>query len=136
MRGYFFCCYCGVPASDFDHVVPWSWNHTGKRKTKNRNKETCVGACSECNSLLSNYFLHSIKDRADYLSDRLALRYKDLLKMPVWSEEELDEMGYTQATYIRNKQMQRDLVIDRIRHCNMIRMMDMTIFDYWDKQPC
>lgn len=140
MAGYYDCCYCGEPGTCLDHVIPVSYN-TNSRKRKNKttgavNKQQCVGACNECNALLSNYFIPTIAGRAEYLSDRLAQRYHRVLVLPYWSEEEIQELGRNQRSYVIKEQLERSIVLDRIRHCNTIALLeDMSIADYWDKQP-
>jgi hypothetical protein len=126
------CCYCGENATVLDHVIPVSWASNRTRKGTNVNKKSCVGCCSECNSLLSNFYLHSIRERAEYLSDRIAIRYRKLLSMPAWSEEEQDDMGAGMSTYIKRTAVEKQIAIERLRHLNYIKSLDLTIDDYWD----
>lgn len=131
------CCYCGQPATCHDHITPISYTRkTGKRKTSREHNEEhrrkyTVGSCQECNSLLSNYHLLTISERASYLADRLAQRYKKTLEMPFWSEEELQELGKSLRTTVMRKQLERADVIDRIRHCTHVSNLNMEISDYW-----
>lgn len=139
-QSYFDCCYCGEPGSCYDHVIPVSYN-TNSRKRKNKstgkvNRSECVGACSECNILLSNIWLPSIAERAEHLSCVLAQRYRRVLELPFWSEEEIQELGQNQRSFVQREQLERSIVLERIRHCNTIALAEgMTIEDYWDKQP-
>jgi hypothetical protein len=129
-----YCCYCGEPGTTLDHVRPVSYDYTS-RKGVRKNKDNCVAACSECNSLLSNYALLTIAERAAHLAERIEERYRSVLATPFWSDDELAELGYTQRTYVLNRQLERQLVLDRIRHANAVSYKtDMSIFDYWDSQ--
>lgn len=139
-KGYYDCCYCGEPGTCFDHVIPVCYK-TNSRKRKNKatgavNKRECVGACFECNQLLTSFWLPSIAERAEYLSERLAQRYHRVLALPYWSEEEIQELGWNQRTFVQREQLERSIVLERLRNCNTVaQLVDMTIADYWDKQP-
>lgn len=87
-------------------------------------------------SQLSNLWLPTIAERAEYLSERLAQRYNRLLALPYWSEEEIQELGRNQRSFVQREQLERSIVLERLRHCNTVAaLVDMTIADYWDKQP-
>lgn len=123
------CCYCGMPGQHYDHVIPVSW--TGEKRSKHVDKDNTVVACAECNLLLSNYHLHTISERAEYLSERLTNHYKKELSSPHWSEEELQELGRSLRTTVLRRQLKKLETIDRIRHCKHVASLDMTIEDYW-----
>jgi hypothetical protein len=54
-----------------------------------------VRCCLLCNILISNRPLNSIKERAEFLYFKYPVKYKALLSLPDWSDEELDELsGY------------------------------------------
>ena len=132
------CCYCGDIATCFDHVIPVSFaQKSGKRRDDLTSieeiKKKSVGCCEECNSLLSNYIFDSIADRTEYLSDRVAKKYKKLLKSPSWSEEELEELEGRLKISVMAKQKLKELTIERLRHLNYLRMLpNFTIDDYWE----
>ena len=98
------CHYCGAPASTKDHIIPIGYNYN-QRPDRHRSKggET-VDCCSECNSLLGAKALFSIQERAHEIAECLERRYKKELNAPIWSEEELEELGPTLQKQIKAKQ--------------------------------
>ena len=88
------CAYCGSLADQRDHVVPKSHN---VRVTRNRRKRNNTGAvvscCFECNSLLSNRNLTTIKDRAEFLLRSYERRWKKFMRLPDMDEYDLDGMS-------------------------------------------
>lgn len=87
------CVYCGLDATDRDHLVPVSFLRNGKRKGVFEAQET-VPSCRECNSLLGNNVFDTFEDRLDYVQKRINDKYGDILRQVDWSESEIAEMGY------------------------------------------
>ena len=106
-----------MPAEAKDHIVPISYNYN-RRPTKPVNRGgVTVDCCNECNSILSNKLLCTIEARAAELADCLEVRYRKELIAPIWSEDELKELGPSLQNQIRAKQFLRDEVVERIRNC-------------------
>ena len=69
------CTYCGIGANSVDYIVPVSYSgKSQKKRTKGYERDKTVPACSECNSLLSNYSIFTIHERAEYIAEPLANR--------------------------------------------------------------
>lgn len=96
------CTYCGLRAETQDHVPPLVWVHSLGSEFFNNAKTLLliVPACLECNITLSNYRLFTIKERTRYLLGRYTKKYKRFLRGTAWTEEELDELGYSLKTKI------------------------------------
>ena len=93
------CTYCGDVAEDLDHVVPHSYaSSTDKRSYK---KTKVVPCCKRCNSLLGNKHYFVIGERADYLFNTYKRNGDELLSLPEWTEEELEDMGTTLKKTLR-----------------------------------
>ena len=106
-----FCTYCReAPATDRDHVIPSSRERVKKTF---RQKDT-VPSCSECNRLLSNLNYFTVRSRAEYLLTAYKKRHRDLLIMPHWSQEELDELGYTLRTAIELKVELKNILLAKL----------------------
>jgi hypothetical protein len=87
------CIYCGAPAVVWDHVPPISlaYHYAGNQEIK----FLLVPACGECNALLSNHDIPTVDERKNYLLNRITKKYRKILKMPDWSDSELEEIkGY------------------------------------------
>ena len=127
------CTYCGMNATDMDHVIPRSYAALEGEDT--RSKEDCVPACMECNGLLSNNMVITIAGRAGYLVSRLADRHKKLLETPDWSNEDLEELEGRLRTHVKSLQLKKKLVKARISYAQSVSLMvDLTIEGVWDSQ--
>jgi hypothetical protein len=83
------CTYCGDPHGDeADHVIPKTT--TGDREGL---RQETVPACRECNGLLGDKMYVTIQTRAAYLLGAVEARYKKVISMPVWDDEELEDLG-------------------------------------------
>jgi hypothetical protein len=54
---------------------------------------TIVTACAECNGLLGAFPSSKIEERIEHVYLKMMKRYRDLLDMPVWSDEEIEDLG-------------------------------------------
>lgn len=107
------CFYCGDTSSiTRDHVIPIST--VGARNYDARDVVPC---CSECNSLLGNKSITTVEDRASYLAERLAKRYKSVLASEAFSEDELEGLGANLKSLISANMNYKSYVGYRISHC-------------------
>jgi len=61
-----------------------------------------VPACQECNSLLGSVLLTTVQERRHELKRRLRDKYRRIVSMPEWDEDELAELSNDDAReYIR-----------------------------------
>lgn len=98
------CFYCGERATQDEHVVAQVYD-----------VETwTVRSCWECNALAGQEPFATITHKHEYIRDRRRLRYAKLLKMPEWTEDDLDEMGTNLRNTIIAYQRARDVVKTQI----------------------
>ena len=117
------CTYCGDVSECRDHVVPVSFtSNIPARKRGKTNKKDTVPCCTECNSLLGNKLLTTVETRAAYLIGVMELRYANLLETPYWSQEDLDDLGYTMRSDIENTLNHKRNIIDRLKYLNLVSM--------------
>jgi len=109
------CTYCGALATDRDHVVPVAYQ--GVRYFTSSN---WVWACSECNSFLVDQMLVTVQDRAAFLAERLAKRYRRVINMPHWTQEELSELGDRMRMEVQRGLKMKRLVAQRIENCRIV----------------
>lgn len=95
------CYYCGQPGTDVEHVIPYSYSG---------DNTPFVWACSECNGIASNKLFFNIDEKKEYIQTKLKVKYNKLLTMPIWSTEELAELGSV---------LQKDILAS-IRHKRII----------------
>lgn len=110
------CYYCGLPADVIDHVIPKIVlkSHDAVGHDIRKNRTLTVPACRECNSLLSASVQKTLQERKRELKIRLKRKYKKLLIMPEWNEEELSELSPRLRQYIEASQKHKQLVKLRI----------------------
>ncbi len=86
------CAYCGVVADTYDHVPPLSMVHAmGVGQFEGRMWR--VPACRECNSLLGSAPLVTVAKRREFVKKRLRVRYAKVLRLPSWSDAEIEGLG-------------------------------------------
>jgi hypothetical protein len=92
------CTYCGVVCDSWDHVVP---QHLLKRAGDlkldlsglYRMKRWIVPSCRECNSAIGGKLTKTLQDRRVIAKKHIRKKYAAYLRIPDWSDEELEEMG-------------------------------------------
>jgi len=91
------CFYCGQRANARDHVEPVA-ERAGGRYFEGLE---FVRVCTECNSWLGNKTFDSVADRVGYIAYMLAEKYKLNRRPVVWRAWELEEMGHSLKTRIK-----------------------------------
>lgn len=114
------CAYCGMPATDKDHLTPVRYNYSRRPKNRNSFTQETVPCCRECNSLLGSKFIIGVRERAGEIAVCLEVRYSKILKAPIWTEEEIATLGTSLQRAIRAKQFQREEVLERIRNATSV----------------
>lgn len=117
------CCYCGRPYDlQRDHVIPTSYLRE-KRKFEG---DWLVPACGECNSTLGAEPLFNIPDRAAWLSLVYRKKYAKLLRAPVWSEADYEDVSTRFRYEIEARQRLRAEAIQRVRHLDTVAAMPVS----------
>jgi hypothetical protein len=114
------CAYCGDDADSIDHIVPVSFYYSGDRKnlhlTSEYGEENLVDCCRECNCLAGNKVFDDFYKKKEYIQDKLITRYKKVINMPFWSDEELKEIDYPLKTDIEIQTLARKWILNRINY--------------------
>ena len=123
-----YCIYCGSSENiQNDHVVPYSYNHLNTKHRLNKSKKGTVPACRECNQLLGNKFYITVPERAAYLLTVYTEKYNKLsasLEKAGWTEEELSELGRNLQTTIRSSIFEKNNLLLRFEHVELISNSD------------
>lgn len=122
------CIYCGSTNSIHrDHIIPksWSMNYTFFNTSSN----PIVPACSECNRTLSNIPIHTPEDRADHLIDVYEKKWKKILKMPDWTNEEMQELGPSLRKSLKHSLKEKELKTLRLK--NLYKFKITPFYDYY-----
>ena len=112
------CFYCGEDATTKDHVIPVSYYYSGVRKNKHLTsqygKENLVDACKECNNIAWNKIFQDKYSKKDFIQERLKQKYKKVINMPYWSDEEVEQLGRTLKKEIKIQQLARKWALNRM----------------------
>jgi hypothetical protein len=114
------CTYCGILADSEDHVVP---RHLLERADElgldlskvMRMRSWIVPSCRECNSMLGGQLFATIQERRAAAHKGIRRKYASYLRIPDWSDDELDEMGPNAQREIVAGMAIRDWVRGRLR---------------------
>ena len=101
----YICMYCGDPADQREHVTPYSY--TG-------NNTHMVWSCGECNNIAGSLLFSNIRDKGIYINDKLQEKYKKLLDVPQWSDEELGELDGGMKKYVKGMRKVQEWIRNRI----------------------
>ena len=111
------CFYCGDNTQiTRDHVIPISVS-SNKRTYNYRDTVPC---CLECNLLLGAKSIFTVEDRAAYLADKLARRYKKVLNAGEFTIEDMLEFGVNLRSMVSANLNLKEYVVQRIIHCHKI----------------
>jgi siroheme synthase (precorrin-2 oxidase/ferrochelatase) len=86
------CTYCGVLSDTTDHVPARSIRAAIREHLPNRYVEVEVPACLECNSAIGARGL-TLVQRREIAKRAIEKKYRQILALPAWNENELDELG-------------------------------------------
>lgn len=111
------CAYCGLPADTEDHVTPLAFYHAGLEVVDmSEMRLALVPACRECNLIAGSHVFPTVLQKRRYIQERLRCRYKKLLEIPEWSEDDLDELSLSLARYVRRSLRLREIIWRRITY--------------------
>lgn len=113
-EGWTRCFYCGAPADTVDHQPPLSRVCDYEALGLANERYVKVLACRECNTLLMDSLQDTLIDRHDELKIRLRKKYDRYMRLPNWTEDQLDEMGTLMRKEIRRSMRLKGAVAERI----------------------
>ena len=112
------CVYCGVPATTIDHFAPLSVVSAVMDLLDTRSGRFMVPACGQCNGIAGPKIFRSVGAKRRYIQGRLLVKYKRVLAMPNWTEEQIETFGYSMQTFIRNGLASKEWVTQRLQWRN------------------
>jgi len=121
------CYYCGLEnPNTLDHTIPVSYYSSEPvrkkgRKASHKDRVPLVDCCSECNTALSNKLFFDVRDRAGYLKEKYLKKYKKLLNSPNWDEEDLEDLGWSLRTTVKNSIRLKENIQNRLTSLDMVK---------------
>lgn len=135
------CVYCGESATEKDHVIPLSYYYNGERKgrhlTAEYGKENLVDSCKECNVMAGGKVFDDIEKKKEYIQERITLKYKKVINMPFWSDDEIKEMSGRMRKEIKIQQLARKWIYNRINYpieMSSITKLNKEIINFLNKE--
>ena len=118
------CLYCGERATGFDHVPPLSVVDNLVRCGLQVLNLRLYPCCSECNSILGDIYLATLKERRDHLLKYYLKKYHKTLSIPLWYDQELATIGSTLQKWIESKEAKSRRAMRKIEHLNSHGSLD------------
>ena len=126
------CTYCKEPADTLDHIIPHTYTSKNSKQARTYNKDEVVPCCRECNTLLGDKLYLTIGERASYLYTTYIKKYKKLISMPKWDEDDIEELNNTLKKYVTASLKEKEKVEIRIDYCQLVRDTSPTIKNIWE----
>ena len=111
------CVYCGMPANSDDHVVPLAFYQAAMDCVAMEHwRFTLVPSCQECNATAGDRVFETITQKRRYIQERLKCRYKKILAIPEWTEDEINDLSPDLARYVRHGLKLKTIIWQRITY--------------------
>jgi hypothetical protein len=108
--------YCGLYADTIDHIPPRSVRPTLQSQgLADKYRFLEVHACKECNCLAGAHPPWTLAGRKKLVKNKLRKRYKKYLKLPLWSETELEELGRNMRSEVEQALLVKDMIEQRFK---------------------
>ena len=89
-------------------------------KSKYTDPVHVVDCCAECNKTMNNVLIIDVRGRADFLKERYVKKYKKVLSLPRWDEEDIDELGKNLRSVVVRDQILQTNLKERLDYLEMI----------------
>lgn len=108
------CVYCEDDNCELvrEHVIPVVY--LGNRSFEEDN-QWIVPSCNKCNKFAGSALFFSIPEKAKFISKRYKIKYKKILKMPYWEENEIKELNYKLRESIRQSMILQIIIKRKIK---------------------
>lgn len=94
------CTYCGLVADSIDHIPPQCMRVVLRDLGEYIGPWKEVPACRWCNSTLGSLALLTIRERRAHIKKALRKKFKSVLSIPTWREENLAELSPGLRAYV------------------------------------
>lgn len=109
------CRYCGLPATDTEHVIPKSFTDAlSDIEGVLPARLSLVPACRECNGIASDHVFQNISSKRVYIHQQLRARYNKFLEIPLWTMEQLSDLSPELARYVKHGLNLKEITLSRL----------------------
>lgn len=110
------CTYCGDTANSIDHVIAVSYfDDSITRSGALSSKGIRTYSCKDCNCVLNNKYFETFSERCGYVNKRIRQRFKKVINLPPWSQEEFAKLGKNIKASLGAKLNLKSVVLERLR---------------------
>lgn len=109
------CVYCGEVANSRDHFIPRAFQQRIEQLGWAKKGRLIVPACIECNSTAGSKVFRTITEKRAYIHGQYRRKYRKLLEAPVWTNEEIAELGPVLRSHVVAATQAVEIVKARLR---------------------
>lgn len=99
-----YCVYCGMTSDSVEHFPPKSVTHRG----------FLLPCCRECNTYAGASYAFDFDKRVNFVREKIRKKNAKYLKMPIWTEEQLDELSGRLKRSVKLCQEKRRIATKRL----------------------
>lgn len=110
------CIYCGDWFECRDHVIPVSFTSM----KRNYERGTTVPSCNLCNIMLSNRMLWTVERKVEYLILAYKKRFRKILRLPVWTEDEIKVLDFGLRSIVINGQYMKEIINLKLNNLRLV----------------
>jgi hypothetical protein len=106
-----------MPSESDDHMVPLSFYKAAMDCVEMEHwRFFLVPSCQECNNMAGDHVFKTVSQKRRYIQERLKCRYKKIIAIPFWDEEEIQSLSEDFARYVRHGLKLKTIIWQRITY--------------------
>lgn len=113
------CAYCGVVATEDEHVIPYSYiaPYTSKKRRNPRGGiSVIVRSCRSCNSIAGPKVFDNFWEKKQFIAERLATKNSRLLNSPDWTDSDINALSGKLKRHVFASQFKKKLIRIRLEN--------------------
>jgi hypothetical protein len=105
-----------MPATDIEHVTSLAFTRAlSDIESVLPERLSLVPSCRECNSIAADKVFFNVSSKRRYIHQRIKVRYKKLLRIPPWTDQDLSELSLELAQFVRHGLRLREIILSRLK---------------------
>lgn len=112
------CVYCGDWFQCRDHVIPVSWMQVYRDYKPGQT----VHCCNLCNTLAGSFVAFSVIQKANYFATKYRKKFRKTLRLPDWTDKELEALEYGLRGFVRQQINERLLLEAKLENLDRVAL--------------